>query len=69
MGGLLGAGFGLLPSFFLPGGPLTGAILGIGAGLLTKSDMFQRFLYGDDFENGDKKLKKYISLEVKNEIY
>ena len=57
MGGLLGAGFGLLPSFFLPGGPLTGAILGIGAGLLTKSDMFQRFLYGDDFENGDKKLK------------
>ena len=57
MGGLLGAGFGLLPAFFLPGGPLTGAILGIGAGLLAKSDMFQRFLYGDDFENGDKKLK------------
>ena len=57
MGGLLGAGFGLLPAFFLPGGPLTGAILGIGAGLLAKSDMFQRFLYGEDFENGEKKLK------------
>ena len=57
IGGLVGAGFGLLPSFFLPGGPLTGAILGIGVGLATKSDRFQRFLYGDDFDKGDKKLK------------
>ena len=56
IGGLVGAGFGLLPSFFLPGGPLTGAILGIAGGLVTKSDAFQEFLYGPDFKTGDKKL-------------
>ena len=56
IGGLIGAGFGLLPSFFLPGGPLTGALLGIASGLVTKSDAFQEFLYGENFKDGDKKL-------------
>ena len=56
IGGLVGAGFGLLPSFFLPGGPLTGAIMGIASGFITKSDAFQEFLYGADFKDGDKKL-------------
>ena len=48
-----GAGAGILASFFLPGGPVLGAITGIGAGLATKSEAFQRFLYGEDFNDKD----------------
>ena len=54
-GAIIGGGVGLLPSFFLPGGPVTGAILGMGTGLATKSDMFQEFLYGKDFKTKDNK--------------
>ena len=54
-GAIIGGGVGLLPSFFLPGGPVTGAILGIGTGIASKSDMFQEFLYGEDFRSKDKK--------------
>ena len=52
LGAGIGAGVGLLPSFFLPGGPITGAILGMGTGLITKSDAFQEFIFGADFKNG-----------------
>ena len=38
-GGLLGT---------LVGGPLAGAIMGIGTSMLIRSDMFQKFLFGDD---------------------
>ena len=48
-----GAGVGLLASFFLPGGPILGAITGIGAGMMSKSDAFQEFLYGKDFKEKD----------------
>ena len=51
-GGIIGGVVGLLPSFFLPGGPVTGAILGATAGFISKSDAFQEFLYGENF--GDK---------------
>lgn len=47
----VGGGIGLLSSFFLPGGPIGGALLGMGAGLATKSDRFQKFIYGDNFKN------------------
>ena len=46
-----GAVAGALASFFLPGGPILGAVTGIGAGLLTKSEAFQRFMFGDDLDN------------------
>ena len=54
-GALIGGGIGLLPSFFLPGGPITGAVMGIGAGLISKSDGFQEMLYGKDFRDKDKR--------------
>lgn len=50
-----GAGVGLLASFFLPGGPVAGAILGIGAGIASKNEAFQELLYGKDFKEKDKK--------------
>ena len=46
-----GAGAGLLASLFLPGGPVLGAITGIGAGLLAKSDGFQQFIFGDNYQD------------------
>lgn len=52
-GAVLGGAVGFLPSFFLPGGPVTGAILGVAGGLMTKSDAFQEFLYGKDFKDKD----------------
>ena len=54
-GAMVGGVVGLLPSFFLPGGPITGAIMGVGTGLLTKSDAFQEFLYGEEFKDKDKR--------------
>lgn len=52
----VGAGTGVLASFFLPGGPITGAILGMGASLLTKNQAFQEVLYGKDFDGDNKSL-------------
>jgi flagellum-specific peptidoglycan hydrolase FlgJ/phage-related protein len=49
-----GAGLGILASLFLPGGPVTGAIMGIGTGILTKNEAFQEFLYGKDFDKDNK---------------
>ena len=46
----IGGGLGLLGSLFLPGGPIGGALVGMGAGIATKSDWFQRFIYGDEFK-------------------
>ena len=45
------AGLGVLGSFFLPGGPILGAITGIGAGMISKSDAFQQFMFGDDYQD------------------
>ena len=48
-GGLggLAASFGLLPALFFPGGPIGGALMGGAISLATKSEAFQRFLYGE----------------------
>lgn len=54
-GAIVGGATGLLTSFFLPGGPISGAIMGMGAGLLSKTDVFQEFLFGKDFMNKDNK--------------
>ena len=45
IGGLLSS-VGLLPSFFLPGGPIGGALIGTGVSLIAKSDAFNDLLYG-----------------------
>jgi hypothetical protein len=50
-----GAAVGILGSLFLPGGPVTGAIMGIGTSFAARNDSFQRFLYGDDYKEQDKK--------------
>jgi hypothetical protein len=49
--GGLASSFGLLPSLFLPGGPIGGALLGGALSLASKSGMFTEILYGKD---GDK---------------
>ena len=50
-----GAGLGLLGSLFLPGGPIAGALLGIGTSFAAKNEAFQEFLYGKDYKTQDKK--------------
>ena len=45
-------GFGLLGSVFLPGGPIGGAILGTGLGLLGQSEKFKKFLFGEKGVDG-----------------
>lgn len=48
------SGGGLVASAFLPGGPISGAIAGIGISLLSRSDKFKEFLFGKEDENGEK---------------
>lgn len=48
------SGSGLVASAFLPGGPISGAIAGIGISMLTRSDKFKDFLFGKEDENGEK---------------
>lgn len=45
-------GAGLIGSLFLPGGPISGAILGVGLSMLAKSDKFQKFMFGEKDADG-----------------
>ena len=49
------AGAGLLTGLFLPGGPLTGAIIGSAMGLVKSSDKLKKYLFGEEDENGNRK--------------
>ena len=52
LGALKGlTGFGILPSFIL-GGPITGALFGLGASIITRSEMFQNLLFGEKDDDG-----------------
>ena len=54
LGALKGiTGIGFLPSFIL-GGPITGALFGLGTSLITRSKMFQDMLFGKQDEHGDR---------------
>ena len=53
IGGAVGAGVGMLPFFFLPGGPITGSLLGAGMGIVSKTDKFQQWMFGDNFDDKD----------------
>ena len=50
--GGLAASVGLLPSFFFPGGPIGGALIGMGASMAFKSEAMQKFLFGEDDGTG-----------------
>lgn len=52
----IGAGVGLIGSFFLPGGPITGALIGAGASIALNTDKFKNFFFGEeDPEDGKRK--------------
>ena len=46
--------FGILGGLMIPGGPIGGALLGLGASLAYKSDTFQEFLFGPDDGSGNR---------------
>lgn len=43
----LGAGLGVLGSFFLPGGPITGALIGAGLSIGTSTEKFKNWFFGE----------------------
>ena len=51
-----GIGIGILGSLLLPGGPILGSMLGIGSVMAAKSQAFQEFMYGKDFDVDNKSL-------------
>lgn len=55
--GLLGSaqGTGAVAPLFFSGGPIAGAVLGISATLLARSDKFQKVLFGEKDEDGNRK--------------
>lgn len=67
--GLLGAGatlltggsLGLIGGLFLPSGPVGGALMGIGVSLLSKSEGFKKFLFGEYDESQNKKVGGLLS--------
>ena len=68
---LKGAGLGVLGSFFLPGGPVGGAIVGLAGGIAAQSDKIKSYLFGNvDPEDGKRygglfgKLKEWLMVEV-----
>ena len=52
--GVLG---GVLASAFLPGGPIFGGLIGLGASIAANGETFKKFLFGEDYtdEDGNKK--------------
>lgn len=47
-------GTGLLGSLFLPGGPVGGAIMGLGLSILSQSNTLREFIFGKENEDGKK---------------
>lgn len=45
-------GAGMLGSMFLPGGPISGALLGIGLSMATRSEGLMKFMFGDKDDDG-----------------
>ena len=64
LGAIVGAtgGMGLMGSFFLPGGPIGGAILGTALGFATQSNKFKDWLFGkEDPKDSTKRIGGFIS--------
>jgi phage-related protein len=60
----VGAGAGILASMFLPGGPISGAIIGAGVGLMYQTETVQSFLWGKTDPEGNI-IKKGLMNELK----
>ena len=56
----MGAGLGIIGSFFLPGGPITGAVLGAATNIAINTDRFKTMLFGEEEvdEQGNKTGKR-----------
>ena len=50
---VIGSHMGLLGSIFLPGGPIGGALIGAGVGIVKNSSTLQRFLFGETDKDGN----------------
>ena len=57
--GLMGS-IGVIPSFFVPGGPIGGALIGAGISMAYNLDEIQDFLFGPPDENGNRVTGKGI---------
>lgn len=44
----IGAGVGLIGSFFLPGGPILGSLLGAASGIAASTEKFKKFMFGEE---------------------
>lgn len=69
--GITGGGLGLIGSFFLPGGPIGGALMGFSLGLASQSNAIKTYLFGnEDPETGKRtgglfgKAKLYVQTEI-----
>ena len=53
--GAIGAGLGIVGSLFLPGGPIVGAVLGAATSIITNTESFKKFFFGEEQfdENGN----------------
>lgn len=56
----MGAGLGIIGSFFLPGGPIAGAVLGAATNIAINTDRFKTMLFGEEEvdEQGNKTGKR-----------
>lgn len=56
----MGAGLGIIGSFFLPGGPIAGAVIGAATNIAINTDKFKTMLFGEEEidENGNKTGKR-----------
>ena len=54
-------GNGVIPSFFLGGGPIGGALMGLGTSMVYKSKLVQDFLFGKMGENGERDKTGFIN--------
>lgn len=57
---------GLIGSFFLPGGPIVGALLGLGAGIVSQSSQLKELLFGKLNEDGTRSDSGIISQQFQN---
>lgn len=53
-GASMGGSTGLLGSLILPGGPIGGAIVGMGVSILSESETFKRIMFGEKGEDGQR---------------
>lgn len=50
----LKSSLGTIPSLLFPGGPVAGAILGIGASIVSQTETFKKIVFGEEDENGER---------------